>query len=149
MKSDRHGVRRDSENDGDLTVCQVLPGDQAEQLLVVGSHPAQRSEGRTRAIVVARFDGVDRAGAEAVMETNASLAPSLLVGDHTSGDRIEPGKRTLGFGGVGKAAPRHDERLRHSVLRVGGTSESSEGKSEDRSRMGLVEPGEGAMSIEV
>lgn len=113
---DGDGIDADAEHGGDLRVRQSLPGQEAQQLLLVAAQPPQRLDGRTRWAVL----GHQRSGHlfAPVQESPAAHFTAALIGQHPPADAVEPGSSRLASRDLAEASPGDGERLRDSVLGI-------------------------------
>lgn len=140
MKADRDGIDADPQDDRDVRVAQLFPGDEAEELLVVRAEALERRHGRA-----ATGRTIDNEGLapEAIEEPDASVGPPPLIREDPSGDGVQPGEAMFLGRSVTEAAPGHQEGLRGGLLRVGRVGRASEAEREDPALVGGVQTLEG------
>src|SRR5688500_4886074 len=94
MKANRDGVRGDPEDGRDLLIAELLPGDEAEDLLIGGREPPQSREGRSVAVLArAQRRGDVVLGAQERRQPLPPTRATALVRKNASRNRVEPRQR--------------------------------------------------------
>jgi hypothetical protein len=127
VQSDPGGIARAPEHDSDLTWIKVLPALQREQLTVCLGQTAK--SGCELLDVFGRLSR-DRRSREVLRQLDSEAVPAVfaapLVGEHASGDAVEPEPALRVSRKIIKTAPRDEERFgQHigGILRLAGTTQ--------------------------
>jgi len=118
VEADRHRIRGDAEDFGDLLVAEFFPGDKAQQLLIRGRQRGQGDEGGSVVVVAGAEGGRDVLHAQECRQSLATTVATAMVGEDAPGDGIEPREWLLGRDGV-ELAPGDREGLGGHVLGIG------------------------------
>ena len=102
-----NGMGATAEDLTDLTMGQLLPNCEAEQLLIGGPQPEQRVHdllflGTAQDLRLRIRDRVTALAADPQHQATLPLATAVLVGEHAAGDAVEPGELAV-LGHVGAA----------------------------------------------
>ncbi len=118
MEADGDGVRRDPEHCRDVLVAQLLPGDEAQELLVGGRKRGQGDEGGAVAGLAGVYRRRDVLHAKEGGQSLASTVATSMIGQHSPRHGVQPGERLRGGDGV-ELAPGDREGLGSDVLGIG------------------------------
>lgn len=130
MEADGGRVRRDPEDRRDLLVPQLLPRDEAQELLVGGRKGGKGDEGRPVAVIAGAHRGRDVLDAQERRESIPPAGAPSMVGEDPSGDGVEPWKRLPGRDAL-DLAPGDGEGLGRHILGVGKRLGTAHGVGED------------------
>ncbi len=112
VQADAGSPARAAEHGGDLSGVEILPGDECEQLALIGTQTPERDSGEVRLVVDQRRGRhLVSDGCRGARQTLTPLLSPPVVGQDPARGRVEPKRRQIAFGHVTEAAPGDKERL--------------------------------------